>query len=196
MLTELGLKPEFLVPLWCSHSLGSGVVIAVAQIAALSLLPGHGFDPWLGNFHMQVHGQKKKKNKKQKTHQCSLQHPLNPKAGRSTHSYRVSSGVASSGQPSWLGSRVVWSRPVAKVLIGPLAWEPRYAEDAALKRKKSQKKKKKNGLTSVPCFHFSNRIASTGIECMHVNWHMQFPAPSSHPCTPLSRQRHVDSSTA
>ena len=101
--------------------------------------PGTGLIPGLG---ISICRCMAKKRKKKKTHQCSLQHPLCPKAGRSTHSYRVSSGVASSGQPSWLGSRIVWSRPVAKVLIGPLAWEPRYAEDAALKRQKRKKKKR------------------------------------------------------
>ena len=37
----------------------------------------------------------------------------------------------------------LWRRRVATALIRPLAWEPPYAEDAALKRKKKEKKKKK-----------------------------------------------------
>ena len=36
----------------------------------------------------------------------------------------------------------LWSRPVAIVPIGPLAWKPPYAKDAALKRQRDQKKKK------------------------------------------------------
>ena len=36
----------------------------------------------------------------------------------------------------------LWYRPVDTALIGPLAWEPRYAMDAALKRQKDKKKKK------------------------------------------------------
>ena len=36
----------------------------------------------------------------------------------------------------------LWHRLVATALIGPLAWEPRYAVSVALKRKKRPKKKK------------------------------------------------------
>ena len=36
----------------------------------------------------------------------------------------------------------LWCRPAAVASIGPLAWEPPYALDAALKRQKDQKKKK------------------------------------------------------
>ena len=37
----------------------------------------------------------------------------------------------------------LWSRTVAVVPIGPLAWEPPYTAGSALKRQKYQKKKKK-----------------------------------------------------
>ena len=47
----------------------------------------------------------------------------------------------------WLGCRCSldpkllwpWYRPVAAAQIGPLAWEPPYAADAALKRKTKEK---------------------------------------------------------
>ena len=39
-----------------------------------------------------------------------------------------------------------WRRPVATVLIHPLAWEPPYATGAALKRQKEKKKKNTNSL--------------------------------------------------
>ena len=37
--------------------------------------------------------------------------------------------------PTWL-----WCRPAASALIGPLAWEPPYAMDVALKRQKTKEK--------------------------------------------------------
>ena len=37
----------------------------------------------------------------------------------------------------------LWCRPVAMALIGPLAWQPLYAAEAALEKAKRQKKKKK-----------------------------------------------------
>ena len=37
----------------------------------------------------------------------------------------------------------LWRRPAAVALIRPLAWEPPYSMDAALKRQKTKKKKKK-----------------------------------------------------
>ena len=37
----------------------------------------------------------------------------------------------------------LWCRPAAVALIRPLAWEPPYAVDVALKTQKDQKKKKK-----------------------------------------------------
>jgi len=37
----------------------------------------------------------------------------------------------------------LWGRPVATALITPLAWEPPYAEGAALEKAQRQKKKKK-----------------------------------------------------
>ena len=36
----------------------------------------------------------------------------------------------------------LWRRPAATALIRPLAWEPPYATGAALKDKKTKKKKK------------------------------------------------------
>ena len=36
----------------------------------------------------------------------------------------------------------LWCRPAATALIGPLAWEPPYAAGSALKRQKTEKKKK------------------------------------------------------
>ena len=43
----------------------------------------------------------------------------------------------------WLGSRLLWlwCRPVATVLIRPLAWEPPYAVGVALEKTKRPKKK-------------------------------------------------------
>ena len=38
----------------------------------------------------------------------------------------------------------LWRRPAAIAPIQPLAWEPPYAEGAALERQKTKKKKKKN----------------------------------------------------
>ena len=37
----------------------------------------------------------------------------------------------------------LWRRPAVTVPIRPLAWEPPYAADAALKRQKDKKKRKK-----------------------------------------------------
>ena len=37
----------------------------------------------------------------------------------------------------------LWCRPAAEALIWPIAWEPPYAIDAALKSKKTKKKPKK-----------------------------------------------------
>ena len=41
----------------------------------------------------------------------------------------------------WLlsGVAVLWCRPAAVALIGPLAWEPPYAVGAALKRQEQKK---------------------------------------------------------
>ena len=36
----------------------------------------------------------------------------------------------------------LWHRPAATALIGPLAWEPPYAMDVALKRQKTKKQNK------------------------------------------------------
>ena len=36
-------------------------------------------------------------------------------------------------------------RPAATALIGPLAWEPPYAADAALKRRRERERQKKQG---------------------------------------------------
>ena len=38
------------------------------------------------------------------------------------------------------GSSLLWHRPMATVLIRPLAWEPPYAADATLKRPKKKKR--------------------------------------------------------
>ena len=38
----------------------------------------------------------------------------------------------------------LWRRPVATALIQPLAWEPPYASDLALKRQKQTNKNKKS----------------------------------------------------
>ena len=38
---------------------------------------------------------------------------------------------------------LLWHRPVAEALIGPLVWEPPYAVSAALKGQKTKKRKKK-----------------------------------------------------
>ena len=39
---------------------------------------------------------------------------------------------------------LLWRKPATTVPNGPLAWEPPYATDAALKDKKTKKKKQKN----------------------------------------------------
>ena len=59
-----------------------------------------------------------------------------------------------------LGSDLLWlwCRPAAVALIRPLAWEPPYAEGAALKKKKRKKKGKKNH-NVVPLSHI---ISSRG----------------------------------
>ena len=44
----------------------------------------------------------------------------------------------------------LWYRVAARALIRPLAWEPPYATDAALKRQK-KKKKKRNSEGLIPC---------------------------------------------
>ena len=41
----------------------------------------------------------------------------------------------------------LWCRPAAAPPIRPLAWEPPYAVDAALKKKKDDKKKKRKKMT-------------------------------------------------
>ena len=41
----------------------------------------------------------------------------------------------------------LWHRPAAVALIQPLAWEPPYVADAALKRQKDQKRKTKQNKT-------------------------------------------------
>ena len=38
---------------------------------------------------------------------------------------------------------LLWRRPAATALIGPLAWEPPYAMGVALKKDKKKRKKKK-----------------------------------------------------
>ena len=51
----------------------------------------------------------------------------------------ISCGVG--GRHSWdLALLWLWCRPVATALIEPLAWEPPYAVDAALKRPKKEGK--------------------------------------------------------
>ena len=54
------------------------------------------------------------------------------------------------GFAQWVKDPVLlwlWCRPVATAPIGPLAWEPLYASDTALKR---QKKKLRRGVLLVP----------------------------------------------
>ena len=41
----------------------------------------------------------------------------------------------------------LWCRPMAPALIGPLAWEPSYAEGMALKRQKQKNEKTKSSLS-------------------------------------------------
>ena len=43
----------------------------------------------------------------------------------------------------------LWHRPAAVALITPLAWEPLYAVDAALKRQKDKKKRQNGNNQSV-----------------------------------------------
>ena len=49
----------------------------------------------------------------------------------------------------------LWCRPAAEAPIIPLAWEPPYAPDLALKRQKGQKKKKYTQMAAVT--HFQAR---------------------------------------
>ena len=44
----------------------------------------------------------------------------------------------------------LWHRTAATALIRPLAWEPPYAEGAALKRKKKAKRQKKKLKIELP----------------------------------------------
>ena len=53
----------------------------------------------------------------------------------------------------------LWCRPVATAPIGPLAWEPPYAADAALKRQKG-KNKIKNKIKRMTNTNFSIVITS------------------------------------
>ena len=52
--------------------------------------------------------------------------------------------------PMWLR---LWCRSAAAALIGPLAWEPPYAESKALKKKKKKKKKR---YTRIQMHHTNN----------------------------------------
>ena len=60
-----------------------------------------------------------------------------------TRNHEVASSL--SGLTPWVKDPALlwpWCRPVATVLIRPLAWEPPYATGAALKKTKDKKKKK------------------------------------------------------
>ena len=46
-------------------------------------------------------------------------------------------------QTRGLDPKLLWRRPETTALIGPLAWEPPYANGVALKRQKDQRKKGK-----------------------------------------------------
>jgi len=66
----------------------------------------------------------------------------------------------------------LWCRPAATVLIQPLAWEPPYASDAALKRPKKEP------------LHTKLRA---GKECSLVAQPSQFSFPRAVPGASLSR---------
>ena len=56
----------------------------------------------------------------------------------------------------------LWHRPTAVAPIGPLAWEPPYTMDVALKRKK---KKKKANYWVLPQTH---GIRNSGVQCNNL----------------------------
>ena len=60
---------------------------------------------------------------------------------------RIHEDIGSSSGPAQRVKDLVllwlWCRPVAKVLIRPLAWEPPHAMGVALKRENKNKKQKK-----------------------------------------------------
>ena len=60
----------------------------------------------------------------------------------------------------------LWWRLAATAAIGPLAWEPPYAVEAALGKTKRQKKKKKKGI-----LHFFG----------HTLWHVEVPGLGFQP---------------
>ena len=79
--------------------------------------------------------------------------------------------------------RWLWCRPAAAAPIGPLAWEPPYAVDAALKglKKKKNKEKRKNKsrstkTPSLPCFPCS----ATGFLCANSTDGSTNPLPHPH----------------
>ena len=68
----------------------------------------------------------------------------------------------------------LWHRPVATAPIEPLAWEPPYAEGAALEKAKSQKNKQKKrsfGLSigKDNCPTHSSRPSESSLLSKHVN---------------------------
>ena len=54
----------------------------------------------------------------------------------------------------------LWRRPAATVPTGPLAWEPPYASGAALKDKKTKKKKNYFLCAELAYFLFTENIFS------------------------------------
>ena len=54
---------------------------------------------------------------------------------------------------SWLGS---WHRPAATTLFGPLAWEPPYVTDAALKKRTNKQKNKHFSKITIFLLPFSD----------------------------------------
>ena len=76
----------------------------------------------------------------------------------------------------------LWCRPEATALIQPLAWEPPYAMDAALKRQKEKKKKEIEDLVEkytlydcecVQCIHAcSTHVHACVCVCVCLLTHM------------------------
>jgi len=54
----------------------------------------------------------------------------------------------------------LWRRPVATALIRPLAWEPPYAAEVALKRQKTKNKNKKK---TIYMFQNEKQLSNTEI---------------------------------
>ena len=62
----------------------------------------------------------------------------------------------------------LWCRPAATALIGPLAWEPPYAEEAALEKAKRQTNKQTNKNEKNPLSQKVPSCPFPGNPCSHL----------------------------